>query len=233
MAWTNVLFADSLTQLYPYTPTTVHMRNCTFASATSNLLWLYVIAGSTWSIKDCIFANVTVTNFGAGSVSNSYNGYLTNASRLVPIAANDTVLATNTANFQTGALGSWYLPSNSGFVDKGSVTNAGFVGLWHYTTQTSQTKDAGTILDLGFHYVAVDGNGRAIDSDSESLADYLEDANGNGAVDSGETDPSDADTDGDGVDDYTEWIQGRNPLVNGIAGDTNGLINLRIYTPLK
>ena len=231
MAWTNVLFADSFTQLYPYTPTTVHMRNCTFASATSNLLWLYVIAGSTWSVKDCIFANVAVTNFGAGSISNNYNGYLTNASRLVPTAANDTVLATNTANFQTGTLGSLYLPSGSGFVDKGSVTNAGFVGLWHYTTQTSQTKDAGSILDLGFHYMALSG-GAASDADGEGLADYIEDADGDGIKDDAESNWADAYTDTDGVDDYTEYLQGRNPLAISYE-DTNAVVNLKIYTPLK
>ena len=48
-----------------------------------------------------------------------------------------------------------------------------------------------------------------------------------------ETNFADADTDDDGVNDYTEWIQGRNPLVNGSAADSGNLIKLQVYTPLK
>ena len=39
------------------------------------------------------------------------------------------------------------------------------------------------------------------DKDLDGLADSQEDVNGNGAVDAGETDPLNSDTDGDGVND--------------------------------
>ena len=42
------------------------------------------------------------------------------------------------------------------------------------------------------------------DSDEDGLLDGAEDANGNGAVDAGETDPASIDTDGDGLQDGTE-----------------------------
>jgi len=42
------------------------------------------------------------------------------------------------------------------------------------------------------------------DSDGDGLADYLEDANGNGVVDVGETDPNNPDTDNDGLADGVE-----------------------------
>jgi hypothetical protein len=230
MGWTNHLVENAGWFVNSNSSSALTLRNATFKSGVLNL---NVASGCTWSVKDSIFDYTTVTNSGVGTLDHDYNGYLTNAVRFAPTAANDVVLATNTVNFQTGPLGSFYLPSASGYIDKGSVTNAGFVGLWHFTTQIDQSKDAATRLDLGFHYVAVDAANQPLDSDTEGIPDYLEDANGNGAVDSGETDPNDADTDDDGVNDYVELLQGRNPLVNGISGDTNGLINLRVYTPLK
>jgi hypothetical protein len=43
-----------------------------------------------------------------------------------------------------------------------------------------------SIVDIGYHYVATDTNGIPLDSNSDGIPDYLEDANGNGLVDSGE-----------------------------------------------
>jgi hypothetical protein len=81
--------------------------------------------------------------------------------------------------------------------------------------------------------MAVDANGQPVDSDSDGLPDYLEDADGDGTADTGETSWAGADTDGDGVSDYLEVIEGRNPLANGTRPDTGGYINLRVFTPLK
>lgn len=44
------------------------------------------------------------------------------------------------------------------------------------------------------------------DTDGDGLGDSLEDANGDGALDPGETDPANADTDGDGLDDGVEDV---------------------------
>ena len=49
-----------------------------------------------------------------------------------------------------------------------------------------------------------------IDSDNDGLADAVEDANGNGVVDTGETSPFNPDTDGDGMDDGAELMWGFN-----------------------
>src|SRR5438132_13851168 len=116
-------------------------------------------------------------------------------------------------------------------MDKGS-TYATNVGFYHYCTTTNNVKETNSTVDIGLHYVAVDANGNPIDSDSDGLPDYLEDLNGNGALDAGETDWTVADTDGDGVSDYLEFLQGRNPRVAGSIADTNNVINLRVYTPL-
>jgi hypothetical protein len=45
--------------------------------------------------------------------------------------------------------------------------------------------------------------------------------------------PNNSDSDGDGVDDYEEWLIGRNPLGSGANPDTNGTVRLRIHTRLK
>jgi hypothetical protein len=60
--------------------------------------------------------------------------------------------------------------------------------LYHFTTQPDQTKETNSVVDIGYHYVAVDGYGNPWDSDTDGVPDYLEDANGDGSVNSGETD---------------------------------------------
>jgi hypothetical protein len=65
-------------------------------------------------------------------------------------------------------------------------TNANLLGLYHFTTQTNQVKETNSVVDIGYHYVAVDANGNPIDTNSDGIPDYWEDANGNGLVDSGE-----------------------------------------------
>ena len=50
----------------------------------------------------------------------------------------------------------------------------------------------------------------------------MEDKNHNGVVDSGETDPNNADTDNDGMPDGWEVQHGLNPLVNDAEEDLDG-----------
>jgi hypothetical protein len=48
-----------------------------------------------------------------------------------------------------------------------------------------------------------------------------------------DADPTNTDRDGDGVSDYLEYLEGRNPLGGGAVPDTGGIINLQIYTPMQ
>jgi hypothetical protein len=64
-----------------------------------------------------------------------------------------------------------------------------------------------------------------VDTDSDGLTDIQETFLG--------TNPNSPDSDNDGVSDWVEFIQGRNPNVAGSITDTNNLINLKIFTPLK
>jgi len=94
-------------------------------------------------------------------------------------------------------------------------------------------KETNSVVDIGFHYVALDASGKPLDGDGDGLPDYFEDRNGNGTYDTGDiSNWTVADTDGDGVSDFIEWLQGRNPLV-GATNDTNLTIKLRVFTPLK
>ena len=56
------------------------------------------------------------------------------------------------------------------------------------TARTSEVKETNSLVDIGYHYVALKGSGQPDDADGDGTSDYLEDANGNAAVDSGETD---------------------------------------------
>jgi hypothetical protein len=157
----------------------------------------------TYSFSDAASGNTNYTHF-------DYNAFISGQPRLSPAGSND-VLVTNSFNWQTSWFGSYYSATNSTLIDAGSLTNAGLIGLYHYTIQTNQVKEANSRLDISYHYTAANTNGLPIDTDGDGIPDYLEDANGNGVVDQGETD----------------WTSYNSP--NGLT-TTNGL---QVFTPLK
>jgi len=69
------------------------------------------------------------------------------------------------------------------------------------------------------------------DTDDDGILDGVEDANGNGQLDSGETDPCNDDTDGDGMPDGWEAVNNLDPLANDAFDDLDGdgFCNLREY----
>lgn len=70
------------------------------------------------------------------------------------------------------------------------------------------------------------------DTDNDSISDGVEDANHNGVVDTGETNPCNADTDGDGMPDGWEVDNSLDPLVEDDASedsDGDGYNNLAEY----
>jgi hypothetical protein len=161
---------------------------------------------STWYAFNNAFDSCT---FNLTLLTNGNNAYILCNSQLNPTNANNVVM-TNSLAYQNGPLGGFYQSTNSPLIDMGSTT-ANLVGLYHYTTLTNETKEFNTTVDIGYHYVAVDGSGKPIDSNSDGVPDYLQDANGNGIVDGGETD----------------WML--------MLFDPNniGPTGLKVYTPLK
>jgi hypothetical protein len=59
--------------------------------------------------------------------------------------------------------------------------------LYHYTEIVDQTIEGTSTIDPGYHRVGLDYNGRSFDYDGDGYPNWMEDANGNGAIDNGET----------------------------------------------
>src|SRR5205807_5588039 len=73
-------------------------------------------------------------------------------------------------------------------IDADITTTAGQMGLFHYTSTTNAlSKEGNSWLNPGYHYIALDANNNPLDSDGDGTPNYIEDANGNGSLDSGET----------------------------------------------
>jgi hypothetical protein len=187
----NNLFWRSAFSAVPAGLTSLSVSNNLVFGTT--LIFYNVYAPNTWRAFNNDFDSDTLTtnqyvNFEV--LSNGYNAYLNCTNRLSPTNAFD-IVTNATLAYQTGPLGSFYQPITSQLINKGS-TNANLVGLYQYTVTTNlvggvEIKETNSIVDIGYHYVAVDGNGNPIDTNSDGIPDYLEDANGNGLVDSGET----------------------------------------------
>lgn len=184
---TNNLFERTSVNLFGGQPdTTWILRNCTHHGGSFNI---DRYANPTpVSDRDSSFDSTAVTTSDPYSTNTAitdydYNGFLSGSSRTTPIGPHD-VLVTN-FSWESSWFGNYYLPTNSPLIDVGWVT-ADVAGLYHFTTQTNQTIEGTSQVDIGYHYVATDINGIPLDSNADGIADYLSDINGNGLVDSGE-----------------------------------------------
>lgn len=178
----TVKFSDYVAMYANSTNITVALRNNTFSRGSVEFV---NNAGRTnWFVQDNFFACTNLYQ-NASNVTNDHNGYITNAIRLMPMAASDK---TNLLiAWRAGPLGNFYQLTSSALINAGSTyaTNA---GLYHFTIATNLVKEAATTVDIGFHYGVTDGNGVPSDTDGDGVPDWLEDLNGNGGLNSGETD---------------------------------------------
>ena len=113
-----------------------------------------------------------------------YNAYLNGATNTS--FTNNHDIVTN-FTWQSGPLGAYYQPSSSPLLTNGS-TYATNLGFYHYTVLTNEIVEGTNIVSRGYHYLALGANGLPIDTNGDGIPDYLQDANGNGAIDSGEID---------------------------------------------
>jgi hypothetical protein len=166
-----------------YFPFTLNFRNNLLHGGILDMG--YNSTNTVWTCTDNLFESATTTT-GAFSFNLSNNGYYATTS--LGGSSNITLL---TLDFQTGPLGRYYYPTNGTglnlLIDAGSRT-ADLAGLYHYTSSTNQVKETNSVVNIGFHYVATDANGLPLDFDGDIIPDYLEDSNGNGTADTGETD---------------------------------------------
>jgi hypothetical protein len=168
-------------------------------------------------------------------VNNAYVGMATNVYTYFPSGPTDKVLTS--ISWQTGTLGSYYLPTSSTLINAGSRT-APNAGLYHYTTQTAQTKEAATQVDIGYHYVALT-SALPTDTDGDGMSDYYEDSNGNGTFNAG-VDASNLtnalySTAGDGIPDAWRMKYFGTLDINANTGasddyDGDGVSNLDAYS---
>lgn len=188
----NNLFARST-----FSATPINSTSISYLYVTNNLFWgvssvaFGLSARAAASTNWCVFnndfdscSNITSTTV---SITNGNNAYFNSTGYVYPTNTTD-IFNTNALFFQSGPLGTFYQTNTSPLINKGGVT-ANLVGLYHYTVTTNlvsglEIKETNSIVDIGYHYVATDAYGIPIDTNGDGIPDYLEDANGNGLVDS-------------------------------------------------
>ena len=126
-----------------------------------------------WDIGDNLFVDCGVEEFGDEPVNHHHNGYV-NCSTCYYTALGSSDRVLTSLAFATGPLGDYYLPPGSALIDGGSVADASAAGFYYYTTQPSQTPEANSAVDIGFHYMALDAAGQCLDSDEDQLPDWWE-----------------------------------------------------------
>lgn len=183
--------ATLMNNLFARSTLTATAVSNSFFYLTNNLFWgassVIIAPRNTpgWSAFNNAFDSCGTVGSGIGhGITNGYNAYLNCTNYLKPTNSTDLFL-TNTLAYQTSWFGTFYQPTNSPLIHMGN-TNANLLGLYHYTVTTDQAVEGANIVSIGYHYVATDTNGVPLDSNGDGIPDYIEDANGNGLVDSGE-----------------------------------------------
>ncbi len=153
-AFTNCLFERLwLGMGQGYTNTYLMAQNCTMRGGAVGLARTKPVRVS---IRNCAF-DETAFSVSDGYTNNptytdyDYNAFIDGAQYTNPRGSND-ILVTN-FNWQTGTRGNFYLSTNSALINRGSQT-ADEAGLYHFTTQTNEVREAATQIDIGYHYVA-------------------------------------------------------------------------------
>jgi sugar lactone lactonase YvrE len=206
--FTNCLFSRVFTAFWDQMDAAnLTFQNCTFYEGVLAMARASWQSPSFWTVRNSAFDGTAFAwsdNFNGDAAHtafdyNTYNSantnwqtypypYPPNYGTLEVVGPHD-VIVTNGYNWQSSWLGNFYLPTNSQLIDMGN-TNANLLGLYHFTTQTNQVKETNSIVDIGYHYVALNpqlSTLSPVDTDGDGIPDYLEDSNGNGLVDNGET----------------------------------------------
>ncbi|MBN9693319.1 MAG: hypothetical protein J0M24_24005 [Verrucomicrobia bacterium] len=172
-----------------------------------------------WALRDNLFDGGSTAFSGnlQSSVIRWNNGFTTGTANAFGGSTNKTGLSTDYQS--NGTWGNRYYPASGVAPSLFTLINAGsrlrdVAGLYHFTvksaTGTKEAVDTPDTVDIGLHYVGLNGSGQPNDTDGDGIPDYVEDRNGNGSA------TPDADE--------TGWQQS-----NG-AGSGSGA--LQVFTPL-
>jgi hypothetical protein len=195
LSFTNCLFFR-FNQSF-WTSPALAFENCTFynggmyAGRSSPVTWLienssFDGTALAWSdsYNGTSYTSISNNAYNTNNLSwTSYpyfNGYTIHGTN--EVVGQSDLMVTN-FNWQISWFGNFYLPPASGspLIDAGS-TYANLLGLYHFTTQTNQTVEGDSIVDIGYHYVATDQYGNPLDSNGDGIPDYLEDPSGAGIL---------------------------------------------------
>jgi len=176
LVFTNCLFERTLADVEPQDGNQSCLHNCLVYGG---IMTLGPGSGSSLIAFDNLFDQPTLTNWNG--FSGGWNAYVTNHARLQATNSSDFTLAGSPA-YQAGPLGNYYQLTNSPLINAGS-TYASNVMLFQYTVTTNlvgglQVKEAGTVVDCGYHYVATDALGNPLSTLAAGTPDYVEDDGG-------------------------------------------------------
>ncbi len=133
---------------------------------------------SDWRINDNVFDHGTVTDDASAAVADK-NAYVAGAG---PLSFDATPVTLGSLTYASGPLGRYYVSGTS--LQNAGSRDAHDAGLYYFTTQASlESIEENSAVDIGLHYVSLASDGSPFDSDGDTLEDYFEDANGNGAFD--------------------------------------------------
>lgn len=202
------VFEQGATRARTYSPLALDLSNNLFLDGTN--MFNARSGAAPWRVHDNFFLNESLIAIGTpAALSASHNAFRPG---ILPFGGPGNQVAI-TPQFQSGPLGTfYYAPGMASLLDAGSRP-AGAAGLYHATTDPAAlAREGNSIVDIGFHYPAVDSNLAFADTDADGISDPTEDPNGNGVQDPGETKHTDRDSDLDGETDGDEVSAGTDPL---------------------
>ena len=152
----NLFVRTKVTMLSaPSVTLTVNGRNNTFAGST---IALSPPASDSWTFRNNLFEHCAITP-GPFECLASNNAYVTNSSTTTTLnASGSTDQFMNSLSYNKGTLGYYYVDQSSSLIDNGDGM-ADTEGFFFYTTSSTQALEGQSRIDIGYHYVALDGSG--------------------------------------------------------------------------
>lgn len=230
VTWRNNLFHEANINVYPSFYWNNGITNCDLRLVAEQNLFrnsqsLQLVPNPTsmgnWRLSDNHFESVQFAQYTNAPLDFDYNAYwpkraieqvwLNHSNRLKPssstngLSGQHDVVAVGTPPYQSGPYGKHYLAMANPLYHAGSQSFEQ-AGLSQYTTRADQITEgqelSGHAVNIGLHYVATSNVNSRLpkDGDGDGVPDYVEDANGDDAVDGNETDLALVMTDGTTVD---------------------------------